>query len=114
MEKFRSWLEIIHVVLSIFQYLLYFRRFTIGEGLCLFFLLSHNIYSGVNTHKSLLNIQEGQISPINCIRFFSMVWVLLSHLLINYVNIVGEFLVSTNSKKELLRSKPDRRLCVGS
>lgn len=37
----------------------------------------------------LVFIQEGQIGPIHCIRFFSMVWVVMCHLLSIILGVIG-------------------------
>ncbi|GMS82362.1 hypothetical protein PENTCL1PPCAC_4538, partial [Pristionchus entomophagus] len=53
-------------------------------------LMSCSLYSNIS---SIFDVSEstksGQISPIHCIRFFSMVWVLLSHLFSNYLAVVA-------------------------
>ncbi|GMS98098.1 hypothetical protein PENTCL1PPCAC_20273, partial [Pristionchus entomophagus] len=59
-----------------------------GLGWRLF--MSCSLYSNV---ASIFDVSEvtkgGQIGPIHCIRFFSMVWVLLTHLGANYLSVVA-------------------------
>ncbi|GMS90757.1 hypothetical protein PENTCL1PPCAC_12932, partial [Pristionchus entomophagus] len=63
---------------------------TISKTLAWRLFMSCSLYSNVS---SIFDVSEatkgGQIGPIHCIRFFSMVWVLMSHLFSNYLGVIA-------------------------